>query len=243
MKLEGKVILITGAARRIGKAIALSTARQGACVAVHYHQSKSTANHLVASIRKEGGIACSVQGDLRNVADCGRIVEETLRQFKRLDILINNASVFFKTPFFKVGENEWDHIFDANLKGPFFCAQAASKGMQEQGGKIINIADWAAIRPYTQYLPYCISKAGLIAMTRGLARTLAPKITVNAIAPGPILPPEDGTGQEMDAVIQNTPLKRFGSPEDIVNTTRFLIEGGDFMTGATIMVDGGRHIA
>jgi len=243
MRLEGRVVLITGAARRIGRALACSVARRGACVALHYHQSEAEAKALLAALRKEGGRSFLVQGDLRRARDCEKLVEATLGAFNRLDILINNASAFFRTPLFEVKETDWDRLLDTNLKGPFFCAQAAARAMQGEGGKIINIADWAATRPYSNYLPYCVSKAGLIAMTKGLARRLAPNITVNAIAPGPILPPEGGTEAEMALVIQNTPMKRFGSPEDIVKAAHFLMEDGDFTTGTTLMVDGGRHIA
>lgn len=243
MKLEGKVVLVTGAARRIGKAIALSVTGRGAKAAIHYNQSGDEAQQVVDEIGAQGGEAFSVQGDLRKAADCGRIVRECCERFGGIDVLINNASVFFKTPLFQVGEKEWDTTLDANLKGGFFCAQAAAKEMQKQGGKIINIADWSGIRPYTNYLPYCISKAGVIAMTKGLARTLAPKIEVNAIAPGPVLPPEDFDETEKEAIIRHTPLRRFGAPDDIVNAVLFLLEGTNFMTGSTIIIDGGRLIA
>ncbi|MFQ5780712.1 MAG: SDR family oxidoreductase [Nitrospiria bacterium] len=243
MKLKNKVVLITGAGRRVGKAIALSMAERGAKVGVHYNRSGEEAKQIVKKIEKNGGAARPIQGDIRRVEECERIVREACDTFGGLDILVNNASVFFKTPLFQVAEKDWDATIDANLKGGFFCAQAAAKEMQKDGGKIINIADWSGMRPYTDYLPYCISKAGVIAMTKGLARTLAPKIEVNAIAPGPVLPPEDLDEDEKEAIIRHTPLKRFGSPDDIVNALLFLLEGTRFMTGATIVIDGGRLIA
>ncbi len=243
MKLEGKVVLITGAARRIGKAVALSVAGRGAKAVIHYNQSKDEALQLVDEIGTGGGMASAVQGDIRRVADCERIVRECCDRFDGIDVLINNASVFFKTPFFQVTEQEWDTTLDANLKGGFFCAQAAAKEMQERGGKIINIADWSGLRPYKNYVPYCISKAGVIAMTKGLARTLAPKIEVNAVAPGPILPAKDYDENDKETIIRHTPLGRFGSPDDIVNAVLFLLEGTDFMTGSTIIIDGGRLIS
>jgi pteridine reductase len=242
MSLKEKVILITGSGRRVGKAIALEVGGRGARVGVHYNQSKEEAEQVVQEIEKNGGTAHLVQGDISKVQDCERIVREITDAFGRIDVLINNAAVFFKTPLLNVTESDWDTTLDANLKGSFFCAQAAAKKMAD-GGKIINIADWAAVRPYTDYLPYCISKAGVIALTKGLARTLAPNISVNAIAPGPILLPEDFDEAEKETIIRRTPLKRLGSPTDVVNAVLFLLEGTEFMTGSTIMIDGGRLIA
>ncbi len=243
LKLDGSVILITGAGRRIGKALALAVARRGAAVAVHSNQSGSEAQAVIAEIREGGGAAHGVCGDLTRPDECKRIVEESYAAFGRLDVLVNNAAIFFKTPLFRVTEEDWNRIFDLNLKGSFFCAQAAAARMQERGGKIINIADWSGVRPYQDYLPYCISKAGVIAMTRGLARTLAPKIAVNAIAPGPVLLPADFDAEERETIIRHTPLRRLGTPDDIVNAVLFLMKGTDFMTGATLTIDGGRLIA
>lgn len=243
MKLKGKTVLVTGAGRRVGKSIALALAEKGAQVAIHYNRSKKEAQTVVKEIEKRGGTAHAVQGDLAKGRDCERIVQETVKVLGRLDVLVNNAAVFFKTPLFEVTERDWDRTLDSNLKGSFFCAQAAAKVMPKEGGKIINFADWSGFRPYVDYLPYCISKAGVIAMTKGLAKTLAPKIEVNAIAPGPILLPEDLDPVEEEEISRNTPLKKIGSPQDIVNAILFLIEGTDFMTGATIVVDGGRLIA
>lgn len=243
MKLKGKTVLVTGAGRRVGRSIALALAERGGRIAIHYNRSKKEAQTVVKEIEKQGGTAHSVQGDLAKARDCERIVQETLKVLGRLDVLVNNAAVFFKTPLFEVTEKDWDLTLNSNLKGSFFCAQAAAKAMQKEGGKIINFADWSGFRPYVDYLPYCISKAGVIAMTKGLAKTLAPKIEVNAIAPGPILLPKDLDPAEKEEVSRNTPLKKVGSPQDIVNAILFLIEGTDFMTGATIVIDGGRLIA
>ncbi|MFQ5579937.1 MAG: SDR family oxidoreductase [Nitrospiria bacterium] len=243
MKLKGKVVLITGAARRIGKATALSLAKRGARTAIHFNRSIEEAHQVVDEITAGGGEAFSLQGDIRKTADCERIVSECCEKFGRIDVLINNASVFFKTPLFQVKEEDWDTTFDANLKGGFFCAQAAAKEMRKQGGKIINIADWSGLRPYKNYVPYCVSKAGVIAMTKGLARTLAPKIEVNAIAPGPVLAAEDFDENDKETIIRHTPLGRFGSPDDIVHAVLFLLEGTNFMTGSTIIIDGGKLIS
>ncbi|MEK7286395.1 MAG: SDR family oxidoreductase [Nitrospirota bacterium] len=242
MDLKDKAILITGAGKRIGAELAKAIAGKGAQVAIHYNRSEKDAKTVARAIEKKGGIATLTKGDLSKPADCARIVKETMKAFGRLDVLINNAAVFYKTPLLQTTEKQWDHTLGANLKSVFFCAQAAAKVMPE-GGKIINIADWSAVRPHKNYIPYCISKAGVIALTRGLARTLAPKITVNAISPGPILLPEDYDEATKENLIRQTPLKRIGCPNDLVSAVLFLLEGTDFMTGSTITVDGGRLVA
>jgi len=173
-----------------------------------------------------------------------RLVAQTVKQLGRLDVLVNNAAVFFKTPWASLNEHDWDRALDANLKGPFLCALTASQLMKRRGGgKIINIADWAGERPYRDYLPYCVSKAGLIALTKALAKELAPSIQVIAIAPGPILPPPDMTPAARRRAIQHLPLKRWGSPQDIASAVTFALGATDFITGTTIYVDGGRLIA
>jgi len=237
--LSGRVALVTGSGRRIGRAIALTLAERGVKIVVHGYRSLRETRQVVELIRMQGGEASRVLGNLARPADCKRIVEEAHAAFGRLDILINNAAVFFKTPFFKVTASDWDQTLDINLKGSFFCAQAAAAHMK-QGGDIINIADWSAFRPYMDYLPYCISKAGVIALTKGLARTLAPKIRVNAIAPGPVLLPDDFDEEEKIALVNHVPLKRLGLPQDITSAVLFLLEGSTFTTGATLIIDGGR---
>jgi NAD(P)-dependent dehydrogenase (short-subunit alcohol dehydrogenase family) len=171
-------------------------------------------------------------------------VQKTLRTFGSIEILVNNAAIFYKTPFQKIKETDWDRHMDINLKGTFLCSHKVGLEMlKKEQGKIINIADWAGLRPYRGYIPYCVSKAGVICLTQALAKTLAPHVQVNCIAPGPMLLPEDMSENEIKEIIQGTPLKRIGSPEDIAKTVLFLIEGSDFITGATYHVDGGRYIA
>jgi NAD(P)-dependent dehydrogenase (short-subunit alcohol dehydrogenase family) len=242
MEIKNKSILITGAGRRIGRTLAVALAARGARIGIHYNRSKAEAEALAKEIEDGNGQAALIAGDISNTEDCGRIIEDAVKGLGGLHVLINNASVFFKTPLFQTTEKEWDQLVDTNLKGPFFCSQAAAKAMPDNG-KIINIADWAAFRPYTHYLPYCISKAGLIAMTEGLARTLAPKITVNAIALGAMILPEGSDENEKSTLIKKTPMKRIGSPDDVVNAVLYLLEGGDFITGSTLVVDGGQRIA
>lgn len=249
MDLKGKAILITGAGKRMGAALALAISAKGAKIGIHYNRSKKEAETIAKAIEKNGGTCFLTQGDISQAKDCRKIVAETVQALGRLDVLINNAAVFFKTPLLETTEKDWDEILDTNLKGAFFCAQAAAAIMQKNKtkdavkGKIINVADWAADRPHKNYLPYCISKAGIIALTKGLARILAPAITVNAISPGTMLLPEDCDANEENMLIDRTPLKRIGSPEDIIAAVLFVLEGTDFMTGSTIVVDGGRLIA
>jgi len=244
MRLEKRVVLVTGGAKRIGRSLALGLARRSANVVVNYRYSSEDAEAAVREIHALGGEALAVPGDVSNASDVDRMVHAALERFGRIDVLINNAAVYFKTPFAHLTETDWDLIFGINLKGTFLCAHAVAPGMIERGeGKIINFADWAGMRPYRDYLPYCVSKAGVVALTQALAQELAPAIQVNCIAPGPILLPEDVDEAERETIIRATPLKRLGSPEDIIQTVLYLIEGTDFVTGGTYLVDGGRFIA
>ena len=244
MEIKNKVILVTGAAKRVGRVIAGTLAASGAHIALHYNASSLEAESAAKEFRSLGVEAEIFQADLRRVSDLKTLVEKSYSRFGRIDVLVNNAAVFFKTPFDTVNEDEWDKTLSANLKGPFFLSTFVGRRMLQAGtqGKIISMADWAGERPYTNYVPYCISKAGIIAMTKGLAKTLAPHVSVMAIAPGPVLWPEDLGEEELNAVLEKTPLKKIGTPQDIANTVRFIIEGNDFMTGTTIFVDGGRFV-
>ncbi|MDY7081185.1 MAG: SDR family oxidoreductase [Halobacteria archaeon] len=247
MELEGKNVLVTGSAKRVGRHIALRLADGGANVAVNYRTSDDEAEETAEEIREKGVEAATVQADLSNLEDIQRLVDTVVEEFGSLDVLVNNASVFYPTPFGEVTEEDWDKNLDVNLKGPFFCSQYSARAMMENAtepkGKIVSIADWSGFRPYTRYLPYCISKAGIIAMTRGLAKELAPQINVNAIAPGPVMLPPDFSEEEKKEVLENTPLQRVGSPDDIAEGVAFMVEGSDFVTGAILPIDGGRLIA
>lgn len=235
--------MITGAGKRIGREIALALARRGARVIVHHHRSRRESEELVARIRSEGGEAVAVEADLSRQAEIERICRDAEAAFGPVSILVNNASVFFPTPLADVTEEEWIRTLDINLKAPFFLARRLGLSMVASGGgKIVNIADWAAYRPYRDHVPYCISKAGLVAMTAGLANELAPLVQVNAVAPGPVLPPEGRGNEAVKGVVARTPLGRVGSPQDVVAAVLFLLEGSDFVTGAMIPVDGGRLI-
>lgn len=245
VKLRGKTALVTGAAKRIGHEIALGLARRGVNVIVHYQSSAADARRTVMEIKALGVDALAVRADQSNAKQVRSAVARAIRHFHAIDVLVAGAAVYKKTPFDTLTEADWDFHIDANLKGPFLWALEIGRHMKrrKQAGKIILFADWSAIRPYADYLPYCVSKAGVICLAKSLAKALAPRVQVNAIAPGPILLPPDVGPRERRAIVNATLVKRIGSPQDIVNSVLFLIEGSDFITGHTLVVDGGRLIA
>ena len=242
MTLQGRVVLVTGGAKRLGQAIALTLAKRRAHIVISYRTSAREALLTVKTLQQYGSMVLAVRADVSKSADVKRLMERIRRRYGRLDVLVNSAATFERTPFATLTEPAWDGVLDTNLKGPFLCALHASR-LMPKGGKIINIADWAGVRPYRDYLPYCVSKAGVIGLTKALAKELAPRIQVTAIAPGPILPPPDMSPRERARIATRVPLKRWGSPQDIANTALFLIEGTDFMTGSVVFVDGGQLIA
>lgn len=242
MTLEGKVALITGAAVRVGRAIALELARRKAKVIVHYHASERAAHEVVSAIGDIGQPAVALRADLSQAQQIEALVSESLRAFGRIDILVNNAAIFYRTPFLSVREEDWDRHLDLNLKGVFLCCKAVAPVMLSQGsGRIINIADVAGVRPWAEYIPYCVSKAGVMALTQGLAKALAPTVLVNAVAPGTVLFPENYSEEDKEKVRAAIPLGREGTPEDVARTVVFLAES-DFITGAVVPVDGGRLV-
>ncbi|OGR82759.1 MAG: hypothetical protein A3J74_09135 [Elusimicrobia bacterium RIFCSPHIGHO2_02_FULL_57_9] len=245
MRLQGKVVLITGAARRVGRAIALALARRGARIAVHYNRSKADAERLASELRESNGSeSIIVKTDLNDTRAIKGLVEAVVKHFGAIHVLINNASLYEKNAFGSTSIKDWDSHMDVNARAPFFLSQAVAPVMQTQGeGKIINIADWSALRPYADYIPYCVSKAALFCLNTALAKQLAPQIQVNAIMPGPVLLPDNFSARARKTAAQATPLKRLGSPEDVAQAALYLIESGDFITGAAIPVDGGRLIA
>ncbi len=244
MDLKGKVAIVTGAGRRVGRIIATRLAERGATLAVHYRSSVSEANELVDEIARAGGQAQAFRADLESVSEIESMVSAVKQAFGRIDILVNCASVFYRKPLEELTERDWNLNLDTNLKAPFFLSKFAGLVMRSQGaGKIINIGDWAAIRPYNNYLPYTVSKTGLLGLTRSLAKALAPEVEVNCIAIGPVLPPDDYDQIETQKLVAGTLLKRLGSPEDVARAVLFFCEGTDFATGATLVLDGGRLLA
>ena len=243
MEMKKKVVLITGSAERVGKHIALFLAQKGATVIIHYHTKKELAQQTAREIAQMGTPPLLVQGDISSAADWRRMRDAILQHHGRIDVLVNNAAIFYKTPFLDSDELDWDRFMNVNLKSVYLGSKIIGAEMlRQKSGKIINIADVSAYTIWPQYIPYCVSKAGVIALTRGLAKALAPYVLVNAIAPGTILLAEQYDEEEELALIQKTPLKRIGDPRDIASTVAFLIEGSDFITGAVINVDGGRSL-
>ena len=238
------VILITGAARRVGAEIARTLHAAGARVVLHHRSSSTEADALAArlnALREKSALA--IRRDLREVTGLAAMVEETLAHFGRLDGLVNNASSFFPTPLGEINEAMWDDLIGSNLKGPLFLSQAAAPHLAISHGCIVNITDIHAERPLKNYPLYCAAKAGLLGLTRALALELGPTVRVNAVAPGPIEWPENDTDfppAEQQAIIDHTLLKRVGSPADIARTVKFLVFDAPYVTGQVINVDGGR---
>lgn len=239
---QGKVALVTGAAKRLGKTIALTLAERGYHLVVHAYQSKEAAQETAREIIARGREVLTVHGDITRGKDVEEMVKQALERFGHIDVLVNNAAVFFRTPFDTLDEKTWDMFMDTNLKGTFLCAHKVGLAMRERtGGKIINLADVAGLRPWVDYLPYSVSKAGVITLTQALAKALAPTVQVNAIVPGPVLFQDDTSEEEKLREINRTLLKRAGTPEDVARTVVFLVES-DFITGAVLSVDGGRAL-
>lgn len=243
MEIQGKTALVTGAAKRIGRAIALALASEGMNLLLHYHHSLKEAQETQKTAERFGVRAQLIKADLKKLSGVNQLIRKSFKVSPQIHLLVNSAAVFKKTPLGKVREKDWNQFFDINLKAPFFLSQAIGLRMVHQKeGKIINLIDWTAFRPYTQYLPYCASKAALVAVTQGLAKILAPHVQVNGIAPGPILPPVGSASAENKKIIARTPLKRYGEPGDIVEAVRFLVKSTDFVTGVILPVDGGNLI-
>ena len=249
MQLQDKVVVVTGSAHRVGKAIALALARQGAHVVVHYGGSENAARDTVAEIKSLGVRAIRVQADLGNPAQIETLFQTIDSEFGRLDVLVNSASNFVKQPFDTVTVDDWKTVMQVNLRAPFFCTQQAARLMRrsprpaDQPALIVNIADLAGVHPWADFVQHGVSKAGLIHLTRISAVELAPDIRVNAIAPGAILPPTgmDPSGERWQHLGERVPLKRTGNPDFIGQTVVFLA-ANDYITGALIPVDGGEHL-
>lgn len=239
-KLTGQVALVTGSAKRLGRAIALHLAQQGADVVVHVHHSEADAREVVEEIAKTGRRALCVQADLAKKSDIDRLIAEAGTKFGRLDILVNNASNFLHTEFASTTEETWDSALDVNLKAPFFCAQAAAPLLKKNRGNIINLSDLGGLLGWAGYIPHCVSKAGIIMLTRALAKELAPEVRVNAIAPGTISMPGDSPDLAAD-YIKRAPLQRTGTTADIAAAVSFLTNS-PFVTGQVLVLDGGRTL-
>jgi NAD(P)-dependent dehydrogenase (short-subunit alcohol dehydrogenase family) len=239
--LTGRVALVTGAGRRLGQAIATGLARAGCDVAVHYHASDGGAEDTARAVRAAGRRAELLAADLRDAAAARALPERAAAAFGRLDILVNGAAVMQRLEFAAVTPAEWNAALALNLTAAFFTAQGAAPYLRAARGKIVNLADIAAFEVWPAYIPLNVSKAGLIMLTHALARVLAPEVTVNAVAPGAVLPPADWPDAARSHLAETTPLRRLGAPEDVVGAVRFLLEQ-DYITGAVLPVDGGRLV-
>jgi pteridine reductase len=244
--VHGKVVLITGGAKRVGAAISRRLHAAGANLMLHYRASAGEARLLQAELNHTRAASVAlIQADLLDVGKLPSLVEQTLSTFGRLDGLVNNASSFFATQVGDITPAAWEDLVGTNLRAPLFLSQAAAPALRRAQGAIVNITDIHAERPLKGYVVYSAAKAGLSGLTRSLARELAPDVRVNAVAPGPILWPEDGQFDELSRqrIVSHTPLKREGTPDDIARTVHFLLADASYVTGETIAVDGGRHMA
>ena len=244
--LQDKVVLITGGAKRVGASICRLLHASGANLMIHYRSSTGEARALQSEFNlQRSNSAAIIQGDLLNLAVLPSLVQETISHFGRLDVLINNASSYYATEIGEIGDDQWEDLIGSNLKAPLFLSQAAAPELRKQHGCIVNITDMHVERPKKGYIVYSMAKAGLVTMTKSLAHELGPDVRVNAVAPGPVMWPEDNPQFDevyRQRVISQTLLKRIGEGNDVAKAVRFLIEDAPFITGQVIAVDGGRSL-
>ncbi len=242
MSLQGKTILITGAARRLGKVMAHALADAGANIVIHYGQSEKEAEETAQEIRALGVQAWTLQHDLTNLPTLTEMLAAAWK-LSPIDALVNSASIFEPLQWDTTTLEDWQRHMDINLTAPFLLTQAFAKmvNQTQREGRVVNILDWRALRPGVDHFPYTIAKAGLAAMTQAYARALAPKITVNGLALGAILPPS-GSQEKSDTLIKNVPMQRWANLDEVGQTLIFLLDGPTFITGEIIHLDGGRHI-
>ena len=240
MKFSGKVALVTGAGKRLGRAVALRLASEGADVAVHYRGSDAEATEVVAQIEKFGRRAVAMRAELTSVEEIRALVQRVAHEFGRINVLVNSAANFLPSSVISTTEEIWDASLDTNVKGPFFLAQAAAPWLRRSNGVIVNFADTGGILGWPGYIAHSISKAGMIMLTKTLAKALAPDVRVNAIAPGTITMPGDPPEWEQEFV-KLAPLKKTGAPEDIADAVVYLATA-KFLTGHVLVLDGGRTL-
>jgi len=238
--LANRVALVTGAANRLGRAVAVRLARAGADVVVHYRSSEEEAREAVTEIERLGQRAIAVGADLTQVTEIEALVTRAGNHFGRLDVLVNSAANFLRRDFGTMREADWNASLDTNLKAPFFCSQAAAPLLKKNRGVIVNFADIGAFLAWPGYIPHCVSKSGVVMLTKCLAKELAPEVRVNAIAPGTITMAGDPPEWQAD-FIKRAPLGRVGTPEDIADATMYLVTA-EFMTGQVLVLDGGRTL-
>jgi pteridine reductase len=242
MELEGRVALVTGAGRRLGRALAAALAGRGLAVALHHHASAEGAESLRDQIRSAGGRAECFAADLTDADAARELPGRVARAFGRLDVLVNSAAVMQRLRLEETTPEQWDQILGLNLRAVFFCTQGAASALRQSRGKVVNLADVSGLEPWPGYAAHSVSKAGVVMLTKVLALSLAPDVTVNAVAPGAVLVPDDYDEAARAYLARTTPLRRLGAPADAVGAVLYLLEQGDFVTGATLVVDGGRSI-
>ena len=239
--LAGRVAIVTGAGRRVGRALAVALGARGMRVVVHYGGSADGARETARLIQEAGGAATIVQADLRDVAAGRQLVDRVVEQEGELFALVNSAAIMLRTPVGETTPAEWDEMFALNVRAPYFLSQHAAPALRAARGAIVNIADLAAYETWPAYVPHGMTKAAVVQMTRGLAHALAPEVRVNAVAPGVVLLPEGWADADAEHLRSTTPLRRLGTPEDVAHAVVYLLEA-DYVTGEVIKVDGGRHV-
>ena len=240
MELAGRVALVTGAGQRLGRAIAEALAGRGMRLAIHYNSSDAGARELQREIVAQGGEADCFAADLTDAAAARALPVTVAERFGALDVLVNSAAVMRHVSFEETTVAVWDEVLDLNLRAVFFCTQGAAPALRAARGRVINLADLGGLEPWPGYAAHSVSKAGVVMLTKVLGRALAPEVTVNAIAPGTVLVPDSYTAEERNRLAQATPLQRLGTPADATGAILYLLERGDFVTGETLVVDGGR---
>lgn len=241
MEIKGRIALVTGGAHRVGRALSTALAEAGMRVAINYNSASAEADALVRELTAAGHECRAYRADLTQGDAPKSLVESVVRDFGGLDVLINSAAVMQRTPVDDVTVTTWDSMFALNLRAPFFLAQASRPHLRDAKGCIVNLADLAAFETWPEYIPHGITKAGVVQMTRALARAFAPEVRVNAIAPGAVLLPDAWDEATRAHFASTTPLRRIGSPDDVVQAMLYLIRA-DYVTGDTLLVDGGRHV-
>lgn len=237
----GCVALVTGGAHRLGRAIALHLARAGMRVMVHYHRSAALAQITVGELRAFGIEADSIGGDLAVVSEVERVVDSAIARWGRLDVLVNSAGIWGATPIGRVDEVCWDALLDTNLRSAFFASQRAAPALRATHGSIVNIADVGVLRPWRNHTPYLVSKGGLVTLTEALAKDLAPDVRVNAVAPGPVLLPDDWTSEQTERAVRSVLLQRLGSADDVAQAVVYLTQA-TYVTGVVLPIDGGQRL-
>jgi NAD(P)-dependent dehydrogenase (short-subunit alcohol dehydrogenase family) len=243
MNLAGRVALVTGAGQRLGREFATALATRGMVMALHYHRSADGATELRDQIVTAGGRAELFQADLTDARAARALPQQVAGQMGRLDVLVNSAAVMHRVPFEETTVELYDEIMALNLRSLYFLSQGAAAELRRARGRIVNIADLGGLEPWPSYSVHSLSKAGVVMLTKVLARALAPEVNVNAIAPGTVMVPDDYSAQEKERLARSAPLKRLGTPDDAVQALLYLLEHGDFVTGEVLVVDGGRLLA